>query len=1049
MLLGMLACGAQACVEEEAPAQPEAWEDPAYQLRAQSLTSMCRVNVQGKGFVDTETDYLPRVIACENGNAPFEALKAQAIAARTYAKFKMDVERVAVPDSQAGQVYTCNRQPSAEHFRAVSETAGQVLTYNNSIIAAFYVSGVMPSTSSCVPTTQDKARASSIDRTVEAYVTYNAGRSGSRVIPAPRPIGHPDNPANRGVMSQNGGSCLSNQGRPAAGILRFYYGDDIRVTDLPGSCGEDTGDQPVTPGPSDPNANDSSTCRDTSAEPAIIRRSAWGANPPRSNSGSHTPNRLTIHHTTGPNKIYGPLGVKSIQTFHQRDRGWSDIGYHFLVDQDGKIYEGRPERTIGAHVANQNSGNLGISLMGDFSSGKGDPTDAQFKATAHLIKHLTKKYNIQVNRTLIKGHGERMATDCPGHNVLKRFDELLRLGQAETLCEEQGGDRPEEPEYEYKGPQVTLDQNSYKYLRYSNRADAGGVIELDGVEISKASKSYPVKGVASSVGTTNAQAAASLPDVTACGGRSSKIATIQPGGHIVFELPPEIFGAEFVYFSPGRGGFKGAPALPDSCEEAYTAYDGYGVIEYSYDGQTWLKHNEMENYAPPVTAGVEGAAIKITSPDATMVPRQTTFKSKGSPEIVRVEYYAEQWRLGQSSDAMGEFPLSYRFNGPGKRLITAIGYNQANKPIATDERYYTVGDGIAFITPKDGGTYGPALVFQVTAGEGVARVEYSADGNNPIGTGTDKASNFRVEQTLVNMGQREITAKAYDAAGMLVDEVKIKITVGNGTNFRFAYPNNGGSYKPMVRFLMEVSRPDVTRVVYLANPAFKIGESSDRNGQFPNTYTFNQFGRRTITAQGFNAQGQKVAEAQIQILVTDQSGAVPGGSMNDPAPVADPPPTTNSASADSLAREAYKLYSSRRGSRRRADGSGMGSAGLCWHYVYEALVRWGISESEYNRLANVGPCSASGFGNSAYCVGRNAAANPQTLQSAWGMTKLNVAPSAAPRGAMITWDRGCNGFHAVHGHIEIAQGDGTACSDYCGRIRAGNPSCANVFVPSN
>lgn len=395
----------------------------------------------------------------------------------------------------------------------------------------------------------------------------------------------------------------------------------------------------------------------------------------------------------------------------------------------------------------------------------------------------------------------------------------------------------------------------------------------------------------------------------------------------------------------------------------------------------------------------------------------------------------------------GRVPLSYRFNGPGKRLITAIGYNQANKPIATDERYYTVGDGIAFITPKDGGTYGPALVFQVTAGEGVARVEYSVDGNNPIGTGTDKASNFRVEQTLVNMGQREITAKAYDAAGMLVDEVKIKITVGNGTNFRFAYPNNGGSYKPMVRFLMEVSRPDVTRVVYLANPMIMIGESSDRNGQFPNTYTFTQFGRRTITAQGFNAQGQKVAEAQIQILVTDQNGAVPGGSMNDPAPP-EPGPNPNTASGGDLATEAYKLYSPTYGSRRRADGSSMGSSGRCWHYVKQALYRWEISSSEYSRLGGAGPCSSYNFDMSAYCGGRNAAANPQILQSAWGMTRVNIAPSSAARGDLIFWDRGCNGFNATHGHVEVAQGDGTACSDYCGRIKAGNPSCASVFRPN-
>ena len=64
-----------------------------------------------------------------------------------------------------------------------------------------------------------------------------------------------------------------------------------------------------------------------------------------------------------------------------------------------------------------------------------------------------------------------------------------------------------------------------------------------------------------------------------------------------------------------------------------------------------------------------------------------------------------------------------------------------------------------------------------------------------------------------------------------------------------------------------------------------------------------------------------------------------------------------------------------------------------------------------------------------------------------GMERLNVHPADAPPGALIFWDKGCNGFHNVHGHVEIKIAGGRACSDYCGTVRRGGDSCSYVFVP--
>ena len=100
------------------------------------LYGYCDANVQGIGPVDVENDYLPHVIQCENGNAPLEALKAQAVAARSYLYYKMDTSG-SVIDGQGDQVYSCGATPKAIHYQAVAATAGQGIRYNNTQIAAF------------------------------------------------------------------------------------------------------------------------------------------------------------------------------------------------------------------------------------------------------------------------------------------------------------------------------------------------------------------------------------------------------------------------------------------------------------------------------------------------------------------------------------------------------------------------------------------------------------------------------------------------------------------------------------------------------------------------------------------------------------------------------------------------------------------------------------------------------------------------------------------------------------------------------------------------
>src|SRR4029079_6008943 len=71
-----------------------------------ALEAFCEADVSGSGTLDVENDYIPQVVVCENGGASLEALKAQAVAARTYLYYKLK-RQGSIGDGQGDQVYTC------------------------------------------------------------------------------------------------------------------------------------------------------------------------------------------------------------------------------------------------------------------------------------------------------------------------------------------------------------------------------------------------------------------------------------------------------------------------------------------------------------------------------------------------------------------------------------------------------------------------------------------------------------------------------------------------------------------------------------------------------------------------------------------------------------------------------------------------------------------------------------------------------------------------------------------------------------------------------
>jgi len=132
---------------------------------------------------------------------------------------------------------------------------------------------------------------------------------------------------------------------------------------------------------------------------------------------------INIHcSATKPGWLAGRPGsekVAEITRWHVVDNGWSAIGYHFLIDRDGKYYRGRSEKMTGAFEPKVNAHALGICLIGGYGSNATDSFDKHYtpeqEATLRkMIKALQSKYP-EINK--VTGHNQYSSKACPGFQV--------------------------------------------------------------------------------------------------------------------------------------------------------------------------------------------------------------------------------------------------------------------------------------------------------------------------------------------------------------------------------------------------------------------------------------------------------------------------------------------------------------------------------------------------------------------------------------------------------------------------------------------------------
>ena len=118
-----------------------------------------------------------------------------------------------------------------------------------------------------------------------------------------------------------------------------------------------------------------------------------------------------------------PHTVGDIRAWHKQ-RGFKDIGYHYVVYLDGSIHAGRSEAEIGAHCTGHNRNSIGVCYVGgmtrDMKAAKDTRTDAQKKALLQLLKQLKKRYP----GAKIYGHRDFAAKACPSFDARKEYANL-------------------------------------------------------------------------------------------------------------------------------------------------------------------------------------------------------------------------------------------------------------------------------------------------------------------------------------------------------------------------------------------------------------------------------------------------------------------------------------------------------------------------------------------------------------------------------------------------------------------------------------------------
>ena len=160
-----------------------------------------------------------------------------------------------------------------------------------------------------------------------------------------------------------------------------------------------------------------------SVAPEIIGVAQWGGTPANAAAARrHKIERITLHHQglSFPRGKDPQQYLRDLQSWSRTTRGWIDVPYHYVIDLDGNIYEGRDIRFAGDTNTNYDpAGHALIEVVGNFE--EVEPNAAQLDAVVQLMALLAARYNVAVEN--IRGHRDvAPGTECPGKNLYRYLE---------------------------------------------------------------------------------------------------------------------------------------------------------------------------------------------------------------------------------------------------------------------------------------------------------------------------------------------------------------------------------------------------------------------------------------------------------------------------------------------------------------------------------------------------------------------------------------------------------------------------------------------------
>jgi hypothetical protein len=155
-------------------------------------------------------------------------------------------------------------------------------------------------------------------------------------------------------------------------------------------------------------------------DPAVVAVADWGGTPADpAKARRHSITHITLHHQGEPFKTgTDPRQyLRKLQTWSRNTKGWLDIPYHYIIDLEGRVHEGRDTAYAGdTNTEYDPSGHALIEVVGNFE--EVEPNQQQLDAVVKVMAMLAKKYQVPVERIAShRDHSDK--TVCPGANLYR------------------------------------------------------------------------------------------------------------------------------------------------------------------------------------------------------------------------------------------------------------------------------------------------------------------------------------------------------------------------------------------------------------------------------------------------------------------------------------------------------------------------------------------------------------------------------------------------------------------------------------------------------